>query len=104
MSIAHGFSGAIANLRNQSAFTCASTRRGIGIIAGGMDVWQAFLHREANGATEQAKPDNRDPFKAHRAASARARSTVAMASICSAVPMVIRTPLERPGVENQRVM
>ena len=104
LRVADGFCRRIANPVNQCALDSAPARRGIEVIAGGDGARQELAHGQPDGAAQQAKADDGDAFKAHRAASHISRSPAAMASICPAVPIVMRSPCGRPCPGSQRVM
>ena len=69
------------------------------VIGGDTKVRQRGLCGKADGAADQAKPDDRDLTEcalAHDAALAALRRAAAMSSICASVPMVMRNAWGRP--------
>ena len=80
----------------QAALGGAASDGRIAVVAGRRGSRQVLGDGEADRAPEQAEADDRNPFEAHAALSAISRRAMATSSICSAVPMVIRSPCGRP--------
>ena len=93
---AHGPGRTIADGASKPARGGAGAGGGVSVISGGGRVRQVFAHREADRPAEQAEADDGDVAECHRAPSAISRKPSAMSSICSAVPIVIRSPCGRP--------